>query len=183
MWANSANFFQRENARFLAKMSEEQKDYDWLTFPPEGPRRAATFAWDKMQSGTCCGISGPEDWDQFRPIDLDPGSFPASCCADFDFHRELDIAEKHVCRAKDLLAQDGCRVKLDNNVHGFTLYFMLYAILQLILAGVACCIRGIAEARRIEDRHIETHVTIVPAPQVEKSPSALYPNLSYGSLA
>jgi len=106
-------------------------------------RREATALWDHLQtSSKCCGVDGPNDWNAFRPSQLNGSTFPRSCCHNQDDADPLQPSNSNgsLCADDTALYRLGCAETIVMYERGLLAFGWLLVFVQLALLALTCCV-------------------------------------------
>lgn len=131
------------------RLREELKNYtllyDWSHEKINPHIVRATKFWDTLQhTAHCCGLTGPQDWDDIRPVEVPHDQYPASCCVTFNID---DPASSPKCKESTPVASAGCPVEFrDEEVH-LTVYslFLLADFVLCIIAFIVGQVKHISD--------------------------------------
>lgn len=127
-------------------MTTYMSSYDWFsqdeTSGESGQKYLATNAWDAAQSEGCCGISGFNDWNQFRPPSISQSSYPRSCCSVANLISNKQgpfCADASYSYETKSLFRRGCASTGAEFWRILIIYYLLLVVYQLLLATFTWC--------------------------------------------
>lgn len=133
---------EESNKQLEDRMKSSFQDYNWFQEKSDATVNEQTSIWDAVQSGlSCCGLKEANDWDQYRPKDVDQDKYPATCC--FQYTPGEPASKKLCSKSYNGIYKSGC---LDNikDEEGFYQAAYNWLIFGLTILGSIFFIMSIA---------------------------------------
>lgn len=190
----STSSMKYENDKYLEQLETYMAEYQWgLDQHHIEPNTDVepTINWNSLQGFKCCGMRGPQDWDAYRPADINKQLYPRSCCSRRTKHQdklknfvsalfETD-RERELCHA-DSIYTVGCHDKIvfvEKLLVAAACFVIVY---QLLLAFLASCVGNEYEHRerqqRIQQSRLQVNLWSVDRPPIKNANTQTFAHLN-----